>query len=119
MADQPERITERRAAVEAAQARCHALKRAHADLAAELEEMPLSERSKLLRRALANIRVWETKGVASPVYARVWRGILRDPVPGLARVLRSPHADALVQNSPFGFIYREPRYRDYLHGSET
>jgi hypothetical protein len=113
-ASQLDPIAARRAAVEASQARYGALKRVHAELADELAGMPSPKRAEVVSQALANVGVWESKGVSSPLYARVWRSILREPSSGIARMLQSPHANALVQNSPFGFVYSEPKYRIQL-----
>jgi hypothetical protein len=109
-----ERIAERRAAVQAAQARNVALMRVHAILADDLSHMAPAQRAAVVAKALANVQVWETRGVSSPVYARVWRSILREPTAGIARLLDSPNVNTLIRNSPFGFVYSEPKYRTQL-----
>jgi hypothetical protein len=62
-------------------------------------------------RAYATIAKWESAHTCSPFYVEEWRRILADPVEGLRRdVLRpdAPNGIALMHNTPFGFLLREP-----------
>jgi hypothetical protein len=113
-----DRVAERRVAVEAAKARYAALRKVHRTLAADFAGFNEMKTARLVKRALRNVDVWETGGVASPYYVRAWRRILKDPATSIPKMLRGHNANALVQNSPFGFIYSEPRYRKALHHGE-
>lgn len=110
-----DRVAARLAAVKVAKARYAALRKVHRALAADFAAFDEMKTAKLIKRALRNVDVWETGGVASPYYVRAWRRILQDPATGIPKMLRGHNANALVQNSPFGFIYREPKYRQALH----
>ncbi len=76
--------------------------------------MEQEQAAKIVQRALRNIGVWETRGISSPYYAKAWRRILEESVRRIPRIFRGHMADALVQNSPFGFVFRQPKYRKQL-----
>lgn len=109
-----DRVAERRMAISAAKARYAALRKVHRTLAADFANFDDAKTARLVKRALRNVKVWETGGIASPYYVRAWRRILLDPASSIPKMLRGHNANALVQNSPFGFIYREPKYRKAL-----
>ena len=65
----------------------------------------------VMTRAYAAIAKWESEHTCSPFYIREWRRILANPVEGLRlHVLQAdaPNAVALMHNTPFGFLLREP-----------
>jgi hypothetical protein len=65
----------------------------------------------VLARAHAAVAKWESSRTCSPFYIEEWRRILADPIEGLRkRVLRpdAPDRIALMHNTPFGFLLREP-----------
>ncbi len=109
-----DRVAARLAALKLAKARYAALRKVHRTLAAEFATLDDEKAARLVKRALRNVKVWEHGGVASPYYVRAWRRILQDPANSIPKMLRGHNANALVQNSPFGFIYREPKYREEL-----
>jgi len=62
-------------------------------------------------RAEAAIAKWESARTCSPFYVHEWRRILADPIEGLRRYVLLPDAPnglALMHNTPFGFLLREP-----------
>ena len=62
-------------------------------------------------RAQAAIAKWESAHTCSPFYVAEWRRILANPVEGLRlHVLQpdAPNGVALMHNTPFGFLLREP-----------
>lgn len=107
-------LEERRLAVEQSKARYRVLRRIHRQIALDLAGMEQDQAAKIVQRALRNIGVWESRGVSSPYYAKAWRRILEDPIRRIPKVFRGHMADALVQNSPFGFLYRQPKFRKQL-----
>jgi hypothetical protein len=65
----------------------------------------------VLARAHATIAKWESAQTCSPFYVEEWRRILADPVEGLRQYVLHPDAPngvALMHNTPFGFLLREP-----------
>jgi len=65
----------------------------------------------VMARAQAAIAKWESARTCSPFYVEEWRRILADPVEGLRRYVLQPDAPngvALMHNTPFGFLLREP-----------
>jgi broad specificity phosphatase PhoE len=65
----------------------------------------------VMARPQAAIAKWESAQTCSPFYVEEWRRILADPVEGLRRyVLQAdaPNGVALMHNTPFGFLLREP-----------
>jgi hypothetical protein len=65
----------------------------------------------VMARAQAAIERWESAHSCSPYYVEEWRRILADPVEGLRRHVLQPDAPngvALMHNTPFGFLLREP-----------
>ncbi len=65
----------------------------------------------VMARAQAAIAKWESAHTCSPFYVEEWRRILADPVEGLRRHVLQPDAPngvALMHNTPFGFLLREP-----------
>ena len=65
----------------------------------------------VVARAHATIAKWESARTCSPLYVEEWRRILADPVEGLRRYILqpgAPNAVALMHNTPFGFLLREP-----------
>lgn len=107
-------LAERRLAVEQSKARYGVLRSIHRQIASDLARMEPDQVAKIVQRALGNIGVWEARGVSSPYYAKAWRRILEDPVRRIPKIFRGHMADALVQNSPFGFMFRQPKYRKQL-----
>lgn len=105
---------ERWLAVEQSKARYRVLRSIHRQIASDLAWMQQDQAAKILEQALRNIVIWESQGVSSPYYAKAWRRILEDPVQRIPKMFRGHMADALVQNSPFGFMYRRPRFRKQL-----
>ena len=114
-----DRIAARQAALKEAKARYAALRKVHRALAADLATFDDAKTTRLIIRALRNVQVWESGGIASPYYVRAWRRILLDPANSIPKMLRGHNANALVQNSPFGFVYKERRYRKELQHGET
>jgi len=107
-------VAARLAALKIAKARYAALRKIHRTIAADFARLDEEKAARLVKRALRNVTVWEHGGVASPYYVRAWRRILQDPANSIPKMLRGHNANALVQNSPFGFIYRQPKYRKEL-----
>ena len=65
----------------------------------------------VLARAQAAVSKWESAKTCSPFYVEEWRRILANPAEELRqRVLRpdAPNGVALMHNTPFGFLLREP-----------
>ena len=65
----------------------------------------------VMARAQAAIAKWESARTCSPFYVAEWRRILANPVEGLRlHVLQpdAPNGVALMHNTPFGFLLREP-----------
>ena len=61
--------------------------------------------------AQAAIAKWESARTCSPFYVAEWRRILANPVEGLRQHVLQPDAPngvALMHNTPFGFLLREP-----------
>lgn len=108
------RVAARLAAVTAAKARYAALRKIHRGIAADFAGYDQAKTARLVKRALENVQTWEQGGIASSYYVRAWRRILQDPANSIPKMLRGHNANALVQNSPFGFILRTPRYRREL-----
>ncbi|GEM_PF-2544906 len=109
-----DRVAARLAALKASRARYAALRKIHRTIAADFAQLDEAKAASLVKRALKNVTVWEHGGIASPYYVRAWRRILQDPANSIPKMLRGHNANALVQNSPFGFIYRQPKYSKEL-----
>ena len=65
----------------------------------------------VMTRAQAAVSKWESAKTCSPFYVEEWRRILANPVEELReRVLHTdaPNGVALMHNTPFGFLLREP-----------
>ena len=118
-ASMAERVAARRAAVKAAAARYAALRKVHRGIAADFAKLDEATAGRLVKRALRNVQAWEQSGIASPYYITAWRRILLDPATSIPKMLRGHNANALVQNSPFGFIYSKPKYRKELRDAEV
>lgn len=114
-----DRLAARRAALKEAKARYAALRKVHRALAADLATFDDAKTTRWINRALRNVQMWESGGIASSYYVRAWRRILLDPANSIPKMLRGHNANALVQNSPFGFVYKERRYRKELQHGET
>lgn len=110
----PPALAERRLAVEQSKARYRVLRSIHRQIASDLAGMQHEQAAKIVERALRNIVVWESGGVSSHYYAKPWRRILKDPIQRIPKMFGGHMADALVQNSPFGFLYRQPKFRKQL-----
>lgn len=66
---------------------------------------------KLVEQALATVTKWERARSCSPFYIEEWRRILAEPSEGLRMIVLRPGAPngvALMHNTPFGFLLREP-----------
>lgn len=74
-----DRIAARQAALKEAKARYAALRKVHRAIAADLARFDDAKTTRLISRALRNVKVWESGGIASPYYVRAWRRILLDP----------------------------------------
>lgn len=62
-------------------------------------------------RAQAAVSKWESARTCSPFYVEEWRRILANPIEGLRLYVLQPDAPngvALMHNTPFGFLLREP-----------
>ncbi len=70
--------------------------------------MEQNQVAKIVQRALRNIGVWGNPESLQPLHAKAWRRTLEDPTQRIPKMFRGHMADALVQNSPFGFLYRQP-----------
>ncbi len=107
----PQLYLERQAAIAAQRARLADLRALHAAIGRELQREGVSSPNarRILDEANAQIAKWENDGLCSPIYIRLWRRILRNPVAGLMRVVDgdASSTDALLQNSPFGGVLRE------------
>jgi hypothetical protein len=101
-------LAERRLAVKGSKAHYRVLRSIQRQIALDLAEMRQEQATKIVERALRNIVVLESRGVLSPYYAKAWRRILGDPAQRIPKMFRGHMADALAQNSPFGFLYRQP-----------
>jgi transcriptional regulator with XRE-family HTH domain len=77
----------------------------HARLAARLLSIHRSQARALVGRARAVVDRWEREGLCSSHYVSRWRAMLAGPVEHVARALLEPGdwADALFQNTPWGF----------------
>ncbi|MEJ5208823.1 hypothetical protein [Denitratimonas sp. CY0512] len=84
-------------------------------LARDIEQLDEPAHAQLIERALARIQTWEDSGIASPYYIRTWRRILAHPATHIPSMLSGDQANALVQNSPFGFAFSQPKYREVLN----
>ena len=65
----------------------------------------------VIARAHATIAKWESAGTCGSFYIEEWRRILADPAERLRSQVLMPDALnglALMQNTPFGFLLREP-----------
>ncbi|CAD2265242.1 hypothetical protein X12_004515 (plasmid) [Xanthomonas arboricola] len=111
---QMERIAARRIAVAESHKRYRALRRVHRTIAADLAALDPERASPIIARALQMVQRWERHSVPSPYYAKAWRRILEDPASRIPKMLRGKNANALVQSSPFGFLFRRARYRRLL-----
>lgn len=109
-----ERLEARRAALVAAKERYAALRQIHRSIASEFARMDQRSSDVLVSRALKTVTLWERGGVASPYYVRAWRRILKDPANRIPKIFRGHNANALVQNTPFGFLFSRPEYRKAL-----
>jgi len=103
-----------RVAVKISRARYAALRRAHRLIATDIAKLNQEQVRRVVNRALRNVKAWEDAGIASPYYGKAWRRILQDPADRIPKMLRGHNANALVQNSPFGFILRTAKYRGEL-----
>jgi hypothetical protein len=112
----PDRVALRRAALVKVKSRYAALRKVHQLIAADLSRLKQKQVDLVVKRALQTVEAWERAGVASPYYGRAWRRILEDPADRIPKMLRGKNANALVQNSPFGFLFRKPKYRDAFQG---
>ncbi|WP_219819868.1 hypothetical protein [Xanthomonas arboricola] len=109
-----ERIEARRIAVAESRKRYRALRAGHRAIAADLASLDPNKAARIIDRALRMVRVWERHAVPSPYYAKAWRRILEDPATRIPKMLRGQNANALVQNTPFGFLFRLKKYRHPL-----
>ncbi len=107
----PQLYLEGQAAIAAQRARFADLRALHAAIGRDLQREGVNSPNarRILDEANAQIAKWESDGLCSPIYIRLWRRILRNPVVGLMRVVNgdASSTDALLQNSPFGGVLRE------------
>ena len=77
----------------------------HAVLAARLLTIPRPQARALIARARAVVDRWDREELCSHHYISRWRAVLARPVERVAQALLEPGdwADALFQNSPWGF----------------
>ncbi|WDS37834.1 hypothetical protein [Pseudoxanthomonas sp.] len=101
-------LAERRHAVEQSKAHYRVLRSIQRQIALDLAGLQQEQATKIVKRALRNIVVLESRGVSSPYCGKAWRRILEDPAKRIPKMFRGHMADALAQNSPFGFLYRQP-----------
>lgn len=81
------------------------LRKLHEMVASELENPAERSAQQLLLRAQRNISLWEQNHTCSSEYVAQWRGLLEDqPANRIRSFLDSGNANALMQNSPFGFL---------------
>ncbi|MBA2239085.1 MAG: hypothetical protein H0W24_10380 [Lysobacter sp.] len=87
-------------------------RRVHANVAHALENTSSPGARALMERAVRQIDVWKSKRTCSPIYVKAWRRALRDPTRNILRLAegRQGMEDAMLQNSPFGFAMRDPRF---------
>lgn len=113
MVASPSQLDERRHALAQQAARFDELRRVHAAVARQLAHPDSPRAQDLLAQAGRNIANWEQAHTCSPFYVRAWRRILRNPGPGLHRLVtqKAALADAMLQNTPFGFALRDPAFR--------
>lgn len=109
-----ERLEARRAALVVVKARYAALRRIHRSIASEFARMDQQSSDRLVALALRTVAVWERGGVASPYYVGAWRRILKGPANRIPKIFRGHNANALVQNTPFGFLFSRPEFRKAL-----
>ncbi|WP_407549660.1 hypothetical protein [Xanthomonas euvesicatoria] len=112
--DEVARVEARRVAVAESRKRYLALRAFHRAIAADLASLDHAGAARIIERALRMVRVWERHAVPSPYYAKAWRRILEDPATRIPAMLRGRQANALVQNTPFGFLFRLDKYRRQL-----
>ena len=107
------RINERRDALALNAARFDELRRIHEAVARQFDNPDSPKARDLLAQAGCNIAKWEQGHTCSPFYIRAWRRILRNPGPGLHRLVahKAAMADAMLQNTPFGFALHDPAFR--------
>jgi transcriptional regulator with XRE-family HTH domain len=81
------------------------LRRRHAILAARLLSLRRPKANALVATARAVVDRWEREGLCSRHYVSRWRAMLAPPVERVAEALLEPGAwaDALFQNTPWGF----------------
>ena len=95
----------------ALQERHDELRHIHALIADDLRHKQSPRALQILRDAAAQIALWESNHVCSPVYVMAWRRVLRaeNAAESLMRIVgnQSDSADALLQNSPFSRVLRE------------
>jgi len=106
-------INARRDALASNAARFDELRRIHRAVARQLEQPDSPQSKDLLAEAGRNIAKWEQAQTCSTFYIRAWRRILRNPGPGLQRLVSGEVAiaDAMLQNTPFGFALHDPAFR--------
>lgn len=85
-------------------------RRRHAELAVRLMTMPPSQARRLVGRARSNVDRWERERLCSRHYVTRWRRRLQGGAGAVARSLvrADAWADALFQNSPWGFALGPP-----------
>lgn len=113
MAASPAQIHERRAALALNAARFDELRLVHEAMARQFEHPDSPQARDLLAQAGRTIETWEQNHTCSTFYIRAWRRLLRHPGSGLRRLIsgKAPMADAMLQNTPFGFALRDPAFR--------
>ena len=70
-----------------------------------------TQANEIVARAKAAVDKWEQSRSCSPYYINEWRQILEEPIGGLRLNVLAPGAAngvALMHNTPFGFLLREP-----------
>lgn len=83
------------------------LRELHEDVASQLEDLSSPQSRKLLANAERAIDLWEREHTCSPVYVKMWRRVLKQPSRIRSHVLgNSDSGNALMQNTPFGFMLR-------------
>ncbi|WP_219930974.1 hypothetical protein, partial [Xanthomonas perforans] len=70
--------------------------------------------AKIIRRALRNISLCKSWGVSSLCYAKARHRILENPIHQIPKMFRGLTTDALVKNSPFGFLHRQQKFYKQL-----
>jgi hypothetical protein len=112
MPTRPDRIAAHKIALAQNAERLASLRRVHANLARALADPTEPEARALIERARQQIDLWESNQACSLVYVNAWRRVLRDPARSILLLAQGHKGmeDAMLQNTPFGFAIRDPRF---------